>query len=78
MFGIFLDCKFEQKNLIVGSFGVITSPNYPKNYPPGLRCEWSLEVTLHVFKRNFTASYYFHSNFRVNLGLLLESRFLMS
>ncbi|XP_053948471.1 cubilin homolog [Anastrepha ludens] len=27
--------------------GVITSPNYPLNYPPESRCEWTIEVTPH-------------------------------
>lgn len=27
--------------------GVITSPNYPLNYPADSRCEWTIEVNLH-------------------------------
>ncbi|KAK2848190.1 hypothetical protein Q7C36_009872 [Tachysurus vachellii] len=35
---------------LTGMSGTFTSPNYPKYYPPLMRCEWNIEVppTMHV------------------------------
>ncbi|GAA6106579.1 ST14 transmembrane serine protease matriptase a isoform X2 [Tachysurus ichikawai] len=35
---------------LTGSSGTFTSPNYPKYYPPLMRCEWNIQVdsTMHV------------------------------
>ncbi|CAL8083040.1 unnamed protein product [Orchesella dallaii] len=38
-----LECGDEFYNLTKGSFGTITSPNYPRRYHPDLQCEWILE-----------------------------------
>lgn len=29
---------------LTGSSGTFTSPNYPKYYPPLMRCEWNIQV----------------------------------
>lgn len=33
--------------MLASKTGVITSPNYPLNYPRDARCEWTIEVNVH-------------------------------
>lgn len=37
----------ECGGVLTSKHGVITSPNYPLNYPADAKCEWTIEVTLH-------------------------------
>ncbi len=38
------NCGFLAVNLKTGDKGVISTPNYPRNYPPSLECIWWLKV----------------------------------
>ncbi|XP_050328157.1 cubilin homolog [Bactrocera neohumeralis] len=39
--------KSQCGGVLASKNGVITSPNYPLNYPPDARCEWTIEVNPH-------------------------------
>ncbi|XP_011185073.1 cubilin homolog [Zeugodacus cucurbitae] len=39
--------KSQCGGVLTSKTGVITSPNYPLNYPADARCEWTIEVNLH-------------------------------
>jgi hypothetical protein len=38
------DCGIQLTSLKIGDTGNITSPNYPNNYPPSVKCAWWLQV----------------------------------
>jgi chymotrypsin len=38
-----MDCSGNRTDLKLGDFGTITSPNYPRNYPARVSCEWMIE-----------------------------------
>ena len=45
-----IDCSDNKTDLKLGDYGSVSSPNYPRNYPARLSCEWQLEV-IAIFKK---------------------------